>query len=92
MDLDWFDLSEETRWEIRKDCLNFQEETGDILAEYPTTPQRDGHMFCLTRNGHGAGFWDGEYDDDGDELTNMSKPYGTMGLYLGDDGELYHHG
>lgn len=35
-----------------------------------------GHDFALTRNGHGAGFWDRGLGDVGDQLTALAKPYG----------------
>jgi len=36
-----------------------------------------GHDFYLTRNRHGAGFWDGDYPKDvGDRLTAACRPYG----------------
>ena len=51
-----------------------------------------GHDFCLTRNGHGAGFWDGDWPDKlGETLTQASKCHGTQGLYRGDDGKIYTH-
>jgi len=43
----------------------------------------------MTRNGHGAGFWDGDWPDDGDRLTKASEAYGTFDLYVGDDGEIH---
>jgi hypothetical protein len=46
-----------------------------------------GHDFMLTRNGHGAGFWDGDYEH-GDELTNASKPYGETYIYVDAKGEV----
>lgn len=48
-----------------------------------------GHDFWLTRNGHGAGFWDRGYGDLGDELTSACDPYGSCDLYVGDDGKVY---
>lgn len=49
-----------------------------------------GHDFWLTRNGHGAGFWDGDwpkpYDD---QLTTAAKAFGEVSLCLGDDGKIY---
>jgi hypothetical protein len=52
--------------------------------------RRAGHDFWLTRNGHGAGFWDGDWPDDvGDRLTEASKRYGEVYIYAGDDGQLY---
>jgi hypothetical protein len=54
--------------------------------------EQAGHDFCLSRNGHGAGFWDGGWPPELDEiLTQASKCYGTQGLMRGDDGLLYTH-
>lgn len=44
-----------------------------------------GHDFWLTRNGHGAGFWDGDWAQ-GDALTAVCKRFGEVNLYLGDGG------
>ena len=43
-----------------------------------------GHDFWLTRNRHGAGFWDGDYVN-GDKLTEISQKYSEIDLYF----ELY---
>jgi len=48
-----------------------------------------GHDFWLTRNGHGAGFWDRGLGQVGQDLTEACKPFGTSELYVGDDGQLY---
>ena len=40
-----------------------------------------GHDFCLTRGGHGAGFWDRGLGVLGDRLTEASEPYGDVYLY-----------
>lgn len=48
------------------------------------------HDFWLTRNGHGAGFWDGDYEKSlGEALTKLSESFGEVDLYVGDDGLLY---
>ena len=48
------------------------------------------HDFYLTRNGHGAGFDDGDYDGSvANALTELAKSYGETYLYAGDDGFLY---
>lgn len=53
---------------------------------------RAGHDFWLTRNGHGAGFWDGDWEKTlGEQLTKISKNFGTFDLYIGDD-NLIHGG
>ncbi len=46
------------------------------------------HDFCLTRNHHGAGFWDGDWET-GDELTKVSHKYPEVDLHVGDDGKIY---
>ena len=52
-----------------------------------------GHDCWLTRNGHGAGFWDGDWDEeDGEILTNASKKAGQVDLYVGDDGKIHAYG
>ena len=50
---------------------------------------RAGHDFALTRNQHGAGFWDGDWPVDGDVLTPGAQDYPSVDLYVGDDGKLY---
>jgi hypothetical protein len=61
----------------------------------PATPglpdaSRMGHDFWLTRNGHGAGFWDGDYPEPaGDVLTEIAETFGEIDLYPGDDDTLY---
>ena len=52
------------------------------------------HDFWLTRNGHGAGFWDRTYNNDvdgkkGDKLTKIAEKFGGSTLYVGDDGKIY---
>lgn len=48
------------------------------------------HDFWLTRNGHGSGFWDGDYPKEiGDRLTESSKRFGEAELYVGDDGVIW---
>ncbi len=48
-------------------------------------PGSIGHDFWLTRNGHGAGFWDRGLGERGARLTAACKPYGEVNLYLTDD-------
>ncbi len=49
-----------------------------------------GHDFWLTRCGHGAGFWDGDWPEPAASvLTEASKEFGNVDLYVGDDGQIY---
>lgn len=48
------------------------------------------HDWVLTRNGHGAGFWDGDWAAPfGDLLTAICKAQGEIQGYVGDDGLVY---
>jgi hypothetical protein len=55
-------------------------------------PGQIGHDFWLTRNHHGAGFWDRGLGERGEWLTAMAHPYGDASLYVGDDGNVYYNG
>jgi len=77
---------------IAEDCLDFQQSNADLLQEYVACGRsmaQAGHDFWLTRNGHGAGFWDRGFGEVGDKLTAAAKVYGSCDIYVGDDGKLY---
>lgn len=51
------DIAPDTLARMVEDCETFQRDNGgDIASDF----ERAGHDFWLTRNGHGAGFWDGD--------------------------------
>ncbi len=80
-------LSQECLVQFTEDCLNFQRDNEDDIG---TELEQAGHDFWLTRNGHGAGFWDGDWQDEvGQRLTAASKAYGSCDLYIGDDGKIH---
>ena len=81
------DISDEALASMRKDVAAFAtEHANDIDGEW----EQAGHDFWLTRNGHGAGFWDGDWPEEAAErLTEASEAYGESDLYVGDDGKLY---
>ena len=81
------DLSSEAVASIEEDCREFVEENAGLLADIDV--EMAGHDFWLTRNRHGAGFWDRGYGAIGDELTAAAHSYGSSDLYVGDDGKLY---
>lgn len=47
--------------------------------------EQHGHDFALTRNHHGAGFWDRGYGDMGDTLTEAAQTYGEAHLIVSAD-------
>ncbi len=84
------DLAPETLQAMRDDCADFISQAGADLPEYrELTGCTGGYDFWLTRNGHGAGFWDRGLGALGDRLTAISKQMGGRGLYIGDDGLIY---
>lgn len=81
------DIAPETLASMVADCAAFQAENANDMAELDA--QRCGHDFWLTRNHHGAGFWDRGYGPIGDRLTKAAHAYGSVDLYIGDDGKIH---
>jgi len=52
------------------------------LANVAESMEGIGHDLWLTQNGHGAGFWDGDYGDIGDALTAVAQTFGEVNLYV----------
>jgi hypothetical protein len=98
-------LADSTLARIVFDCAQFQRraKTGGymggplILDDLRVAPSPDcsaethaGHDFWFTRNGHGTGFWDGDWEElAGEELTKIAKQFSNLDLYRGDNGSLY---
>lgn len=70
-----------------EDCRDFRNAQEQLLVNLDAA--QCGHDFWLTRNGHGAGFWDRGHGKVGELLTEACKPYGSCDLYVGDD-DLIH--
>jgi hypothetical protein len=83
------DLTSEALDSMRADVRGFVEGCGELLAGL--SDEQVGHDFWLTRNGHGAGFWDRGLGEAGERLSAMARPYGESHLYVTDD-ELVHVG
>lgn len=86
---DLSDISEATLLQAKEDCEAFQRDNWDDIERSRESLEQAGHDFWLTRNGHGAGFWDRGLGDIGTRLTAASKVYGSVDLYIGDDGKIY---
>jgi hypothetical protein len=87
------DIDPEALKAIRYDCERFQRENAGTWGD-DWSDEQAGHDFWLTRNRHGAGFWDRFYGGcpgarAGEKLTEASHRYGECYLYVGDDGKLY---
>jgi hypothetical protein len=84
------DLDPDSRTAIEKDCARFQSDAAPILDTLSVPDSQIGHDFLLTRNRHGAGFWDSpeKYggQENADKLTDIARTFGEMSAYVGDNG------
>ncbi len=95
-DYDISDISSEAITVAREFCGEFYIANADDLATYfpGSEPGQWGHDLYLTRNGHGAGFWDRYYGSDdsirsaGRRLSEAAKVYGEADFFLDVDGSL----
>jgi hypothetical protein len=74
---DAYDMTIKCLKMVINECKDFQKRYGYLWngEDYSSA----GHNFWLTRNGHGAGFWDSEFKN-GMELSKASKVYGCVDL------------
>ena len=92
------DIAPDTLAAMHRDCKAFYEQFANVIESDKAPPAVDldgqagraGHDFWLTRNGHGAGFWDGDWPEpEATILTDASKQFGSFDLYIGDDGNVH---
>lgn len=91
------DLAPEALERITKDCKEFYEAHSALFTEENRTyndgidpVEAAGHDFWLTRNGHGAGFYDGDWDGPTTlDLVLATDKYPELNLFVGDDGKLH---
>jgi hypothetical protein len=109
------DISEECLAIMKADCEKFQQDNKELLAQayecykaagsagyhYDNgTPEAcAAHDFWLTRNRHGAGFWDRRelqysaedqsYISIGEMLTEASHKFREVEVFVGSDGKIY---
>jgi hypothetical protein len=80
-------LSAEFMMQTIADCKKFVDENYDDIE---SDMKSAAHDFWYTRNGHGSGFWDGDWEDEiGKRLTAASKKFKSIDVYVRDDGLLY---
>jgi len=80
-------LAPESIAKAQADCRAFVKECAELLTGL--NDEQVGHDFWLTRNHHGAGFWDRDLGAVGYRLTEVSHSFGECSLYEGDDGFIY---
>jgi hypothetical protein len=86
-----FDATQATIDAATADCMSFLNRAGEHGSAYLASDfansigfEQVGHDFWLTRQGHGAGFWDrpeiyGEHQADG--LAKLARHYGQLNLH-----------
>lgn len=71
---------------IEADCQSFVTQAGELIPEEHYS--QAGHDFALTRNGHGAGFWDRTEiyggQDKANTLTNLANTFKVINLFTND--------
>jgi hypothetical protein len=91
------DLAPEALARIVADCAAFKASDAWTLAEaaesagdpIPDDTQA-GRDFWYTRNGHGCGFWGGDWPEPyATRLTEAAEACGPVDAYLGDDGRVH---
>lgn len=100
-------LPQETIQHAKDDVISFVKSCGELFDKvmacyddgygyHPDAGSAEaafGHDFALTRNGHGAGFWDRDSEGLprvlGEALTRVCESFGESNLYIGDDGRVY---
>jgi hypothetical protein len=89
------EISPACRKQMQSDCDAFQRNFGSVIETANFSGKGDkwsqaGHDFWLTRNGHGAGFWDGDWSEpQAKMLTDAAHRFGKFDLYEGDDGQIH---
>ena len=79
---EWGHVPEDVRQEIWDDLNAFMADEYDDLTASGLNMGQIGHDFWLTREGHGAGFWDRGLGDIGRRLTDAARVYGSIDLQL----------
>ena len=92
-DVAFADLDPDALAKILADCAKFQDSRAwvDTLEGHQGADEEHaGRDFWYTRNGHGCGFWDGDWPEPyATQLTDVAKAFGEVSVYLGDDGKVY---
>lgn len=81
------DISSDAKIDAYQDVKKFMLQAGDLIDNLD--PSQVGHDLWLTRNGHGAGFWDRGLGDVGEKLSDIARGMGSKHMFVGDDGFLH---
>lgn len=84
------DIDSKTKEKMIGDIVKFLKDAETPLEESELDEEQIGHDFWLTRNRHGAGFWDRGLEKSlGEKLTKICHKFGEVDLYVGDDNKVH---
>jgi len=84
-----YDFSEEDKDKVKEEIEWFIDKAGDSINVM--TDDQLGHDLWLTRNGHGAGFFNRNYPVHVEDMLNkLSEVLGHADIYVGDDDKIYY--
>lgn len=81
------DIAKSAYAKMVKDCAAFLKANESDLTGLEAS--QCGHDFWLSRNGHGAGFFDRDLGEKGDRLQEAARKFGECNLYVGDDKKIH---
>lgn len=88
-----YDFAPEAVNTAKGDIAFYREAAGDFLdeamVETGNGEEEFGRDLWFTANGHGVGFWDGDWYGFGEELTRIARRIRERNVVVGDDGSLY---
>ena len=91
-DVGFADLDPDALAKTLADCAKFQDSRAwvDTLEGHQGADEEHaGRDFWYTRNGHGCGFWDGDWPEPyATQLADAAKAFGEVNVYLSDDGKV----
>lgn len=85
----WGDIADADYAAMAADVCRFLADNWDDVIEHTGGMAQVGHDLWLTRNGHGAGFWDRGLGELGDRLTQAAHDMGEVHLWVDFDGKVH---
>lgn len=88
------DISDKCIEKMIDECDKFRDMAGDLISQANDNGMSDsdiGSDFWLTRNRHGAGFWDGDYGDKelGEKLTDIAHKFSELWPTIDENEEIH---
>ena len=84
------DTSKDSQSEITKGIEKFIKENHKIIKRNEICEESLGHDLFLDSQGHGVGFWNRGYGNDGDILSEKSEEiFASDPPYIGDDNKIH---